>query len=113
MEYLIFQISITTILFSQVCSYITLSPSGLPSNTNLDYCTKFCETEDSLCDTINGRCICHPGILHIPQPNIPFKRRSLLWFCQNDDICKKWCYSDDSYCDDGVCICHPCGEIAF
>ncbi|KAL8249691.1 hypothetical protein R6Q59_000454 [Mikania micrantha] len=110
MEYLRFKIALLLIIFLFVpaWSYAPNSPSPSPSNP--DYCTSFCGTEDALCDTNNGNCICYPGILKLPQPNVPFKRRSLLWHCQNDDICKNyWCDNQDSYCDDGACICHPCG----
>ncbi|GKA66502.1 hypothetical protein Tco_0766310 [Tanacetum coccineum] len=94
-------------------SYVTPVPSPSPNNCEEsppkpDYCTEFCGTEDSLCDTSIGKCICHPGIPTIPRHSV---QRSLSWHCDDDELCKKqWCHREDSYCSsDGECICYPCG----
>nr|GEV46574.1 hypothetical protein CTI12_AA089470 [Tanacetum cinerariifolium] len=101
-------------------AYVTPPPRVNPPSPNHneespqtpDYdCTRYCGTEDSICDTSTGTCICHPGIPMIPRQSVPFSiGRRLLWGCQDDEICKKhWCHSENSYCDGGQCICHPCG----
>ncbi|KAF5762088.1 hypothetical protein HanXRQr2_Chr16g0772771 [Helianthus annuus] len=102
MEYLHIKISLLTIFL--ICQ------AWPGSSSELEYCKKFCGTDNAFCDSENGHCICNPGMTDSP-PRVPFgiDRRSLSSQCYNDDMCKEiWCHRHDSYCDSGACICHPC-----
>ncbi|KAI3796237.1 hypothetical protein L1987_38904 [Smallanthus sonchifolius] len=97
--------------FTIAWSFPVRSLAGSPSD--LDYCKTFCGTEDALCDSQNGKCVCNPEITDTTPP-FRINRRSLSSQCQDDNMCKKyWCHRADSYCDDGACICHPCSPRDF